>query len=84
MSNNTHPSTRNSPRNSLRNLAYITLFCLIFFVTAGSCSKGNHPSEPPELPPYRVDDWTDGGTHSGETDQGRPMTHEDSLRFGLI
>ena len=36
------------------------------------------------LPPHTVGDWEDGDTIRGEWDEGRPATHEDSIRFGLI
>ena len=45
---------------------------------------------PPHLPsigccpPHTVGDWEDGDTIRGEWDEGRPATHEDSIRFGLI
>ena len=42
----------------------------------------SHPSA--AAPPPYVGEWEDGDTIRGEWDEGRPATHEDSIRFGLI
>jgi len=56
--------------------------------TVASCQRSEEIKQEgtgqPEYPPHTVGDWEDGDTIRGEWDEGRPATHEDSIRFGLI
>lgn len=80
--------TFDNPRPIIRNyrriLVYMTLFLLTFLGTVESCTRDKEPIEPEKIPPYSVDDWENGGIIPGSTDEGHPMTHEDSVRFGFI
>ena len=61
----------------------ISLLAGLAASVAAGCQR-DVPGADDGLPPYEVGDWEDGGKLEGDFDNGRPMTHEDSIRFGLL
>lgn len=77
-------NARSIIRNFQRILVYMPPFLLIFGVAMESCTRDNEPIVHEKIPSYSVDDFENGGIIPGSTDEGHPMTHADSVRFGLI